>query len=124
MLLATILASISALLGFSAAAFAYFHMYDVRFRLDSAERSVQGLWKKVSNVENKDRREIIAEVRDYLAEVEESQPQRGGPDIGEMMLMQMLQGSMQQPMQPEPDQFAAIDGLLGNGGNPEPRDDE
>jgi hypothetical protein len=77
------------------------------------------MWKRLGNVEQKDRSEVEDLVREILTQGEAEKTLQ--PDVGEQMLMMLLQQSMQGATQAahEPqDQFAAIDGLLyGNGGD-------
>lgn len=94
-------------------------LYDVRFRLDSAERSIQGLWKRVGNEMSKTRDEVLQEVESYLAQRDDA-GSSGGADIGQALLMQMLSGGMAgQQQQEEPaDRMDAIDHMLiGSGGD-------
>lgn len=113
------IAVIAACFACTGAAWVYFMAYDLRFRLDSVERSLQGMWKRLGNVEQKDRSEVEDLVREILTQGEAEKTLQ--PDVGEQMLMMLLQQSMQGATQAahEPqDRFEEIDALLyGNGGD-------
>lgn len=105
------------------AVWVYFTAYDIRFRLDSAERSIQALHSKVGKELNKAHEEVAQQVESYLHDREQTSSS-GSTDIGEAILMQMLAGSMQQPTQPDEtgDNLDAIhDLMLGSGGDTERR---
>lgn len=111
------IAVIAACFACTGAAWVYFMAYDLRFRLDSLERSVQGMWKRLGNVEQKELSETEDLVRKILSEGQAKNAT--GPDFGEQLLMYMLQqGATQGTSEPQ-NRLDEIDGLLyGNGGDP------
>lgn len=99
----------------SGAVYVYFRYYDIVFRLDIVERSLQGAHAKIGNEIRKNASDVIEEVELYL---QNRETQSGGSDDADLAsLIQLFQMQQAPRVDPTTQRLDEIDGLLGHGGD-------